>query len=304
MVEFLLPVLVLCCVAFVALSTSVACFLHHRSRAQPVRGIVLREGGDGAVAVPGQLLPEEPAAQASTASATPPAVGHHTGRLPTQGSATDATPPRSPSVFDNADGPPVEEREVYNLSVAERRRRERHNRRLATEDARAAYRMRSSGADHALDGTPLARLVAMMRNAAQPRAAESSADSDHENATGDRTRQAPAAREEGGTAIDTYGQYLVAVDIALHEPSGGDRRQPAETAGTSSVDPFGGRTQRDWEALHCTTGIDFARNACAPYLAPDDAFPGQNRFLAETPTPFYPLRPPPVVLKAEEEPPS
>lgn len=287
MSDFIIPVIVVCCVAFLGISTGVACFLHHRSRSRPVRGIVLRE--DLAVAVPGRVVDDDAQSPSSPASVT--AVRQP--RLPAPRSGRTTSPLADSGAFGDdgddevnaADRGGYEVREVYNLSAAERSRREHHNRRLNAEDARMIYRLRASGEEHPLDGTPLARLVTFFREWTQRQPAEPQPGDPAEHREGDGNgapqpgepeQAAPSDEREGASAEDAYGRYLVAVDIALHETESQRHnrrkaRAPNDAESSSTADPFGGRTQRDWEALHSTSGIDYMTNQCTPYLTPSSA---------------------------------
>lgn len=264
----IIPIIVVCCVAFFAISTGVACFIHHRNMRKPVRGIVLRE--DGVVAVPGRVVePRQATRQNLDATmAVPSAIG-------SAGNREGTAPPSA--VFAAGGEPSAAEthydsyvvQEVFNLSEEERHRREMHNRRLNAEGIRMAYPMRGDGTRHSLDGTPLAQLVTFFRNLRRPRSEEEASDADGANAADAPPQHGGQAEEEAANV--NYGRYLVAVDITLREPDNRQSRRSTERKAsgadsTITTEPYGGRTERDWAALNDTSGIDYMTNEGVEYL--------------------------------------
>ncbi|KPA84393.1 hypothetical protein ABB37_02377 [Leptomonas pyrrhocoris] len=245
----LVPIVVVGCVAFLLISTGVVCFIHYRNIGKPVRGIVLRE--DSVVAVPGRVVELGQTTQNnSNASAAAPSVisgdGTHAGAPP----RSETLPGRAATAADRSNSG-YAMREVLNLSKGEQRRRELHNRRLSVEDTRTEYATHS-------DGTPPAQPVTFFRPF-RPSAFQEEAE---ESAASPPTQQGRQIEDQAAN-ID-YGRYLVAVNITLREsPS---RPRKARKADETPIDPFGGRTEQDWAALHDTSGIDYMTNEETEYL--------------------------------------
>lgn len=262
----LIPILVVCSVAFIAISTAVVCFIHRRNLQKPVQGIVLRE--DGFDVVPGRVVGDGQRVGVEASSSF-------------TGEDSNAAAQQRPDAFADAEGQLPDRRidtqavqEEFHLSAEEQRRREQHNQRLNAEDVRMAYPLRANGSSHPLDGTPLAQVVTYFRKLRSSQRSQDDNTDAEMGAAEERTQQ-----EDPTSSVD-YGRYLVAVDISLHEPRSGHRRRAQErkvddASSTTVTDPFGGRTEHDWAALNDVTGVDYMNNEGTAYI-PRNAAPDQD----------------------------